>query len=248
MFKVSLKRYFSAKRCDSSRLGLQGMLLGALITFVSPAVPGPQQEEALSNAFQLVLHQALVNTAPPDPDHLKEPALREEFKSWIAKIDPKLEGFLKAHHKDFEELSRGYLRRSFLQTVWYESTRARLDPALVLGVIEVESGFNKFAISSAGAVGYMQVMPFWMSKALERSDMAEQQNQSLKLNSSTQLLRLQTNIRFGCTILRHYLDTENQSLLRALGRYNGSVLDDAYPRAVASARTHWVTDDAQKKN
>ena len=250
MLKVSLKHdYFVVSIVNLRRFcrtGLQelsmGLMLGGLVMCVPHAFAGAQQEETLSSAFQLALHLALTNAPPPNPEHLNESALRDEFSQWVAKVDPKLERYLKARHKDFDELATSELRSLFLQTVWYESTRARLDPALALGVIEVESGFNKFAISSAGAVGYMQVMPFWMSKALEHSDLQVQQNQSSQLNSSTQLLRLQTNIRFGCTILRHYLDTENLALGRALGRYNGNVLDDNYARAVTSARMRWTTD------
>jgi soluble lytic murein transglycosylase-like protein len=95
--------------------------------------------------------------------------------------------------------------------VYYEAKRAGLDPQMVLGLIQVESGFKKYAVSSAGARGYMQVMPFWIR---------------LIGTKDSNLFHMRTNLRFGCTILRHYLDMENGNLYRALGqpgRYNGSL-------------------------
>jgi soluble lytic murein transglycosylase-like protein len=109
--------------------------------------------------------------------------------------------------------------------VHYEATRAGLDPHLVLGLIEVESGFRKYAVSKSGARGYMQVMPFW-TKAIG----AGEQN----------LFHLRTNLRYGCTILRHYLDVEKGDLYRALGRYNGSLGKPEYPNMVKAAwHKHW---------
>ena len=116
-------------------------------------------------------------------------------------------------------------RVEFLQTVWYESRRAGLDTSLVLGLIQVESAFRKFAISSVGARGYMQIMPFW-ARLIGDGDPAT-------------LFHLQTNIRFGCVILRHYLDREQGDLFMALGRYNGSRGRAAYPNAVLGARQQW---------
>ena len=111
-------------------------------------------------------------------------------------------------------------RREFLATVHYEATRAGLDPLLVVAVIHHESNFRKYAISSADARGYMQVMPFWV-RLIGTPD----QN----------LFQLRTNLRYGCTILRHYLDVENGDVYRALGRYNGSVGQPEYPMAVMAA-------------
>lgn len=118
-------------------------------------------------------------------------------------------------------------RLAFLKTTRYEAQRAGLDPQLVLGLIEVESGFRKHAVSSAGARGYMQVMPFWV-REIGTSD----QN----------LFNLRTNLRYGCTILRHYLDIEKGDLFRALGRYNGSLGRPEYPNMVRAAwekRWNW---------
>jgi soluble lytic murein transglycosylase-like protein len=111
-------------------------------------------------------------------------------------------------------------REEFLKAAHYEATRAGLDPQLVLGVIQVESAFRKYAVSKAGARGYMQVMPFWV-----------------KLIGTTEhnLFHLRVNLRYGCTILRHYLDIEKGDLFRALGRYNGSLGKAEYPNLIIRA-------------
>jgi len=116
-------------------------------------------------------------------------------------------------------------REEFLRSVHYEATRAGLDPQMVLGLIQVESGFKKYAVSSVGARGYMQVMPFWV-KSIGTPD----QN----------LFNMRLNLRYGCTILRHYIDIEKGDLYRALGRYNGSLGKPQYPNLVLGAwRKHW---------
>jgi soluble lytic murein transglycosylase-like protein len=111
-------------------------------------------------------------------------------------------------------------REEFLVTVHYEAKRAGLDPQLVLGVIQVESGFRKYAVSSSGARGYMQVMPFWVRQIG---------------SADHNLFNLRTNLRYGCVILRHYLDMERGDYFRALGRYNGSLGRPDYPNAVVGA-------------
>jgi soluble lytic murein transglycosylase-like protein len=118
------------------------------------------------------------------------------------------------------------MRKEFLQTVWYESKRAGLDTALVLGLITVESNFRKYAVSIAGARGYMQVMPFW-TRVIGDGDAGK-------------LFHMQTNLRFGCVIMRHYLDREKGDLFMALGRYNGSRGRAEYPNAVLGATKRWV--------
>jgi len=223
--------------------GLVLLVCTQTILPITCAQAGAQQEESLNTAMQLVLHQALINAPAPNPEHLSEPVMREQYRLWFAQIDPKLESFLSTNHLVFDELSKKELRAIFLQTIWYESIRAGLEPSLVLGMIEVESGFNKFAISPAGAVGYMQVMPFWVTKALERSQtrpLEDLNSVENKLYASTQLLRLQTNVRFGCTIYRHYLEQERSNSERALGRYNGSTLDKRYAQSVIAASQHWL--------
>jgi len=120
------------------------------------------------------------------------------------------------------------VRQELLRTVHYEALRARLDPQLVLGVIEIESGFRKYAVSAAGARGYMQVMPFWTALiGMQRHN----------------LFHMRTNIAYGCAILRHYLDVEKGDYFRALGRYNGSVGKADYPNLVLSAwKGRWKYD------
>ncbi|MEQ1816797.1 MAG: lytic transglycosylase domain-containing protein [Nitrosomonas sp.] len=116
-------------------------------------------------------------------------------------------------------------REEFLRTVFYEATRAGLDPQLVLSVIQVESGFKKYAISHAGARGYMQIMPFWIEAIGHRDH---------------NLFHLRVNLRYGCTILRHYLNKEKGDYFRALGRYNGSLGEITYPQLVFNKwQTTW---------
>ena len=120
------------------------------------------------------------------------------------------------------------VRQEFLQTVWYESRRAGLDITLVMGLIQVESNFRKFAVSPVGARGYMQVMPFW-TRVIGDGDAGK-------------LFHMQTNLRFGCVILRHYLDRERGDVFLGLGRYNGSRGKALYPDAVLGARRNWLME------
>ncbi len=137
---------------------------------------------------------------------------------WIAEMDARLERRMPDRKQRLE----------LLRTVHFEAVRAGLDPQLVLGVIEVESGFRKYAVSRAGARGYMQVMPFWTSEAQRAKD---------------NLFHLRTNLIYGCWILRHYLDAEKGDYFRALGRYNGSLGQPQYPNLVLSAwRGRWKYD------
>lgn len=110
-------------------------------------------------------------------------------------------------------------RRELLRMIHYEATRYQLDPDMVLALIEVESGFNRFALSHVGASGLMQVMPFWKGLIGQNTD---------------SLFEAQTNLRYGCIILRHYLDIENNNLERGLARYNGSLGSNVYPNMVLS--------------
>jgi len=116
-------------------------------------------------------------------------------------------------------------RLDMLRLVHQEATRAGLMPELVLSVIEIESNFNPFAISSVGARGLMQVMPFWMKEIGRPGD---------------SLFRVQTNLRYGCTILKYYLQRERGNLNMALRRYHGSLSDHHYPRKINQAlRQRW---------
>ena len=117
------------------------------------------------------------------------------------------------------------VRINFLKNVHYEAKRAKLAPELVLSVIHVESLFNRWAISSVGAQGLMQIMPFWLKEIGRDGD---------------SLFDVKTNLRFGCTILRHYLDKEKGNLTRALARYNGSLGRFKYPNKVFDRlQTRW---------
>lgn len=225
-------------RCQMPQRWVQTWLLVLSLVSATPAWSGAQREEVLSDAVRHALHAAIAEQAPPQPVHANAAQARD-FEAWLSLAQSRLQVFLTARARQrsaattpaaglTHELDAPVLQRELLQTVWYESRRAGLDPALVLGVIEVESGFRKFVISSAGARGYMQVMPFW-SRLLVGGD-------------GTELFHLQANLRYGCVILRHYLDREQGDVVLALGRYNGSRGQMAYPRAVLAAQKQWARD------
>ena len=140
--------------------------------------------------------------------------------------DPESVAWVRAHHWRVQERVRDErLARELLEMIRYEALRAGLEPRLVLAVVDVESGFRKYAVSNAGARGYMQVMPFWV-----REIGMPGQN----------LFHARTNLRYGCVILRHYLQVENGNLFNALGRYNGSLGRPEYPqRVLRSMRERW---------
>jgi soluble lytic murein transglycosylase-like protein len=199
----------------SRRNALLSSLCGlALMTLAKPARAGAQVEEPLIDSVRTALSSAIANTAPPIPE-FADTESRLAYLRWLGAMSERL----KKKKSDWQT------RKDFLQTVWYESRRAGLDVALVLGLIQVESNFRKFAVSSVGARGYMQVMPFW-TRVLGDGDAGK-------------LFHLQTNLRFGCVILRHYLDRENGDLFLGLGRYNGSRGKAAYPDAVLGAKRMW---------
>ena len=191
-------------------------LLGASgsLSLCRPAWAGAQVEEQLADSVRTALSSAVANRAPPIPE-FADTESRLTYLRWLGAMSERL----KKKKSDWQT------RKDFLQTVWYESRRAGLDTALVLGLIQVESNFRKFAVSGVGARGYMQVMPFW--------------TRQLGDGDAGKLFHLQTNLRFGCVILRHYLDRENGVLFLGLGRYNGSRGKPAYPQAVLAARQLW---------
>lgn len=180
------------------------------------ALAGAQLEEPLADSVRSALTAAISNSAPPVPE-FSDTESRLVYLRWLGRVSQRLQ-------KQKPDWS---VRKEFLQTLWYESRRAGLEPALVLGLIQVESNFRKFAVSSVGARGYMQVMPFW-TRLLGDGD-------------ASQLFYMQTNLRFGCVILRHYLDLEKGDLFLALGRYNGSRGKAPYPNAVLGAKKRWET-------
>jgi len=175
---------------------------------------GGQLEEPLADAVRSALSAAVSNGAPPKPTFVSTDA-RIGYLRWLGEMSTRL----RRHTPDAQ------VRDEFLETLWYESTRSGLEPALVLGLVQVESGFRKYAISPVGARGYMQVMPFWARVIGDGNAQA--------------LFHLQTNLRFGCVILRHYLERERGDLFLALGRYNGSRGRAEYPNLVFAARKRW---------
>lgn len=210
---------------------------------------GNQREEPLIDSVRTALSAAVHQSVPPSVVHADAKAVNA-FGKWLSQNEARLEKHLQRRKSNpaatnvanvaiaaapsspntppdllAHELANSHLRREFLQTVWYESQRAGLDPSLVLGLIQVESGFRKFAISSAGARGFMQVMPFW-TRVLAEGD-------------ASVLFQAQTNLRFGCVILRHYLNVEGGDLTLALGRYNGSRGQTQYPNDVLTAQKGW---------
>ncbi len=175
---------------------------------------GGQIEEPLADAVRTALSAAIADRGPPLPV-FSDTGARLAYVRWLVAMSWQLRN---------KQPDR-QVREDFLQTVWYESHRAGLDESLVLGLIQVESNFRKYAVSSVGARGYMQVMPFW-ARLIGDGD-------------ASKLFRMQTNLRFGCVILRHYLDRERGNLFLALGRYNGSRGQAAYPDAVLGASRRW---------
>ncbi len=206
-------------RIDRRILLQRTSCLGLALSFSQQASAGSQLEEPMADAVRNALSAAVANSAPPVPDFDTTEA-RLAYVRWLRTQSDRL-------RRRIPELEA---RREFLQTAWYESRRARLDTGLVLGLVQVESNFRKFAVSSVGARGYMQVMPFW-TRALGDGDPGR-------------LFHMQTNLRFGCVILRHYLDRERGDEFLALGRYNGSRGRAPYPDAVFAARRQWAFTDA----
>jgi soluble lytic murein transglycosylase-like protein len=190
---------------------LARIALAAMLAIVPAAArAGAQVEETLAANVQNSLHRSVSDYPAPKLVF----ATAAEGWSWLADMSSRLA----------PKMPDAQLRRDFLVTVQYEASRAGLDPQLVLGLIQHESNFRKYAVSSAQARGYMQVMPFWVRQIG---------------NTDHDLFNLRTNLRYGCTILRYYLDRENGDLYRALGRYNGSLGRPEYPNAVLAAMRRW---------
>ena len=177
----------------------------------STAFAGSQLEEPLSNSVKALMQRSISDKAAPRLTF----ATPEEGDAWLKEMSQRLK----------KRIPDNAYREDFLRTVHYEATRAGLDPQMVLGLIQVESGFKKYALSSVGARGFMQVMPFWVRSIG---------------NKEHNLFHLRLNLRYGCTILRHYIDIERGDLYRALGRYNGSLGRPQYPNLILGAwRKNW---------
>ena len=156
-------------------------------------------------------------TPPPDPEliaMLKKAAnesdsFRDHFEATVWLTD--------MSHRLRKRVQDDRTRIRLLKNIHYEATRAGLDPGLVMAIVDVESNFNQFAISKAGARGLMQIMPFWLKKIGKPGD---------------SLFKIKTNLRFGCTILKFYLKRERGNITAALARYNGSGGKYRYPKKV----------------
>jgi soluble lytic murein transglycosylase-like protein len=182
-----------------------------------PVLAGNQAQEQLADSVRSSMQASIADRAVPV---LNFKSGAQNAYLWLSEMSRRLEPRIPDRKQ----------RTELLKTVQYEATRAGLDPQLVLGVMQVESAFRKYAVSSSGARGYMQVMPFWVKVIGE-----PQHN----------LFALRTNLRYGCVILRYYLDIEKGDFFRALGRYNGSLGRPEYPDAVYAAwRGRWKYDGA----
>lgn len=184
---------------------------GALLLSPAVAVAGAQREETLSDDVASVMRGS-INHVNPARLVFADAA---EGERWLQSMSSRMARFV----PDAAE------RRRLLINIHYEASRAGLDPQVVLGLIEVESAFRQYAISGVGARGLMQVMPFWKNHIGKPSH---------------NLFDIRTNLRYGCTILRHYNNVEKGNLSRALARFNGSLGSSKYPNAVLGAwRNRW---------
>ena len=189
-------------------------ICAALLVLPMNGYAGNQREEVLADAVRLALVRSITDPRPPHLNFTNENE-RFEWQRWSDRASSALHS----------RMPDAMVRSEFLQTLWYEARRAGLEPALVLGLIQVESGFRKYAISAAGARGYMQVMPFW--------------TRVIGDGQPSRLFHMQANLRYGCSILRMYIDMERGDLFMALGRYNGSRGRQEYPNAVRAAWKRW---------
>jgi soluble lytic murein transglycosylase-like protein len=216
--KLNVKNTSLNRRSALLNVAQAATVLVANSWCMQEAVAGGQLEEPLADSVRSALSSAINNSAPPIPE-FNDTESRLKYLRWLGAMSERL-----AKKKtDFQT------RKEFLQTVWYESKRAGIDTTLVMGLITVESNFRKYALSRVGARGYMQIMPFWV-RVIGDGD-------------ASKLFHMQTNIRFGCVILRHYLERERGDTFMALGRYNGSRGRPEYPNAVNAAKRQWEWKD-----
>ncbi|MDO4906964.1 lytic transglycosylase domain-containing protein [Neisseria sp.] len=184
---------------------------GALLLSPALARAGAQREETLSDDVASVMRSSINNVNPARLVFNRA----EEGERWLRDMSARLTRYVADEGE----------RKRLLVNIQYESSRAGLDTQVVLGLIEVESAFRQYAISNVGARGLMQVMPFWKNYIGKPSH---------------NLFDIRTNLRYGCTILRHYNNVERGNLVRALARFNGSLGSSKYPNAVLGAwRNRW---------
>lgn len=184
-----------------------------LIMLNETVYAGNQQYESLKNDTKQLMSQSVADN-PPDISSFKN---KQEEREWINKVSKRLVKFSRTNLNEEQTVL-------LLKSIHYEAIRAGIDPELLLSIIEVESGFKKYSISSVGARGYTQVMPFWINLIGSPQD---------------NLFNMRTNLRYGAVILKHYIDIEKGNLFRALGRYNGSLGKAEYPNAVLGALRKW---------
>lgn len=197
----------------NTRLTRRQLLLGASATLAFPQIvlAGAQREETLADDIASVMRSSIAHASPPQLVFARS----SDGQRWLNEMSLRLSQFVR------DEL----VRRRLLTHIQYEATRADLDVQLILGLIEVESGFRQYAVSGVGAKGLMQVMPFWQ-KYIGKPE--------------HNLFDVRTNLRYGCTVLRQYKNVENGNIRNALARYNGSLGSDKYPNAVIGAwKNHW---------
>jgi soluble lytic murein transglycosylase-like protein len=191
--------------------GRRALLLAGVLTMVpGRARSGAQKYEPLADSVRSALAGQIADRRPP----VRAFATVDErmaYLAWLGEMSDRLSGRIPDYTTRVE----------FLKTLDYEAARSGLDRQMVLGLIQVESNFRKYAVSVAGARGYMQVMPFW--------------TRLIGDGEPRGLFEMRTNLRFGSVILRHYIDIENGDLFMALGRYNGSRGRRQYPDAVIAA-------------
>ena len=198
---------------------LRRILLVSIVCCLSAVSAGNQQEESLSSSVRSVMRRSVSDRMAANAAFT---AITER-EAWLNMLSMRLN----------KRIPDPYIRQRLLTAIHYEASRAGLDPQLILGLIHVESNFRPYAISQVGARGLMQVMPFW---------------QRLIGVPEQSLFDLYTNLRYGCTILRHYLDVERGNMFRALGRYNGSLGKAEYPDKVfAAARLYTGSDSISNK-
>jgi len=184
------------------RLVALALLLASLLASRAVLAEAAQPAEPLDPGWREALARAVADTSTFSNRYVAE--------VWLTDMAKRLE----------KRIPDPQQRLELLRHVHYEATRAGLEPELVLAVIDVESNFNRYAISSAGALGLMQIMPFWLQEIGQPGD---------------NLFHIPTNLRFGCTILRYYLDMAKGDLTEALARYNGSYGRYEYPGRVFNA-------------
>ena len=219
-FAAWVERFFDPPMRTLNMLSLGRSLLtptaifACLLTWGTFAHAGAQQPEVLADSVRTLLRQSILASAPTQRPFSNQEEFYD-YQAWQMRSSARLLRYIPEVQK----------RQQLLAIVDYEAHRAGLEPALVMAVIEVESRFKPQAVSNVSARGLMQVMPFW-TKTIGDGQVKNLHNPRI-------------NVRYGCVILRHYLDIEHGDLVRALGRYNGSLGQLKYPSKILSKVDFW---------